>query len=539
MGTEKISIHPKIDATKTLPDSKQQQATQEVIEIVKNKKHLWSLTLQVQSLEERMKLVNDLRQENTGIVGGIGDFVWEKLGTHKTGKEAYTEQVSQIQKSCLELNQKILDTLEKTPPSSPEEKAQYEQLFNTLQKLSTSELKKVTWGTATLNTTGWKDTQGYSHMVRIVTAVGEAAYDTTAFAMECIWQASAMLAASALDSGARDIIIEDLKNAFSQITVENMKKILALLPWKIEEVSKLPSDQRIEACVYLVGSLLLGLGIAWKWIQVGKSLVKEGAELARIGTARISDANSKLLQWVKIGKQEIAKSAKQLATWAAIATLGGTQVAVGATTVGASTLLNVAGETGSATKWVAWAKAILSKTTTTWENLATKMTRAEARSGVRPETVLKNSKLSSEARLQTSQDLLGRELTADQNKAILHVHENISKGVYKNEVRDLRAMLSEMDTAGFSRSESRKLMENGVLGSLDEQMEVFKKYRGEKFSNLKLVTEDIHFLSEVRQSIGDEEHTLKVLQRFLDNEWQIFTNPKSWESSNLPGWNPT
>lgn len=69
------------------------------------------------------------------MVGGIGDFIGEKLKTHKTGKEIYSEQLLQIQGSCAELQKKMLQAAEVTPPANEQQRAEYEKLYGELQAL--------------------------------------------------------------------------------------------------------------------------------------------------------------------------------------------------------------------------------------------------------------------------------------------------------------------------------------------------------------------------------------------------------------------
>ena len=64
--------------------------------------------------------------------------------------------------------------------------------------------------------------------------------------------------------------------------------------------------------------------------------------------------------------------------------------------------------------------------------------------------VLKNAALSDTERLSLASSLLGRELTKAQKDAILFIHKEISKGVYKNKPEDIQKMINELQLAGFS-----------------------------------------------------------------------------------------
>ena len=58
-------------------------------------------------------------------------------------------------------------------------------------------------------------------------------------------------------------------------------------------------------------------------------------------------------------------------------------------------------------------------------------------------------------------------------KVILKLHNDISRGVYENGYRELRIMTEELKKVGITDfNDIRKLMENGVLGSVAETKQV-------------------------------------------------------------------
>lgn len=146
--------------------------------------------------------------------------------------------------------------------------------------------------------------------------------------------------------------------------------------------------------------------------------------------------------------------------------IGTAEVAVAGTAVAAGTTVRYVGEMGAGGQKKAIAG--VAETAAKDSALADKMAKAEVRSGVSPETVLKNAALPDGERLALAEGLLGRgKLTEAQKTAILHLHNDVSNGVYQNGHKELRAMVEELDKAGFSRKEGRRLMENGVLGFED------------------------------------------------------------------------
>lgn len=103
--------------------------------------------------------------------------------------------------------------------------------------------------------------------------------------------------------------------------------------------------------------------------------------------------------------------------------------------------------------------------------ISDKVLNTTKRSKIPYETVMRNSNLPEKERFALVENLLGSKFTEPQKNAIRKIHgpedsieKGISKGIYENGYPELRAMVEELDKAGFSREEGRKLMENGVLG---------------------------------------------------------------------------
>jgi hypothetical protein len=58
-------------------------------------------------------------------------------------------------------------------------------------------------------------------------------------------------------------------------------------------------------------------------------------------------------------------------------------------------------------------------------------------------------------------------------KVILKLHNDISRGVYENGFKELHEMTKELKKVGITDfNDIRKLMENGVLGSVAETKQV-------------------------------------------------------------------
>lgn len=121
-----------------------------------------------------------------------------------------------------------------------------------------------------------------------------------------------------------------------------------------------------------------------------------------------------------------------------------------------------------------------------------KVNAAEARSGISASEVLNNAKLQDGERLELAAKVLGKPLTEIQKTEVLRLHHEVSKGVYRNGFTELRVMVEALKEVGIGRKESRKLMENGVLGSVAEAKRAPVEVKILKNSELDTVTDNIN-----------------------------------------------
>jgi len=119
----------------------------------------------------------------------------------------------------------------------------------------------------------------------------------------------------------------------------------------------------------------------------------------------------------------------------ATVTLGTGELAIAGTAVAGGTAVRYVGEMGAGGKEKISQKAAQEA----------KMATAEARSGVTREMVIQNANLPDGERLSRASTLLGKELSPEQADMILHLHNDISKGVYQNGRKELRTMVNELD----------------------------------------------------------------------------------------------
>lgn len=258
---------------------------------------------------------------------------------------------------------------------------------------------------------------------------------------------------------------------FSLLTFENAQKALVLLPEALESFANATPDVQAEGFGKFFGMILAPLGIGSKVVQAGKAISIVGMTGMKAG-AKTAERAAKIVsrQYERVsGPSERALNVAKKAGMAGVAamSLGTGEVALAGTAIAGGTAVQYIGEMGAGKKGRISEKALADMTQ------AEKITKAEARSGVSRETVLHNSALPETDRFKLAASLLNHSLTETQEKAIRKIHgaensteKGISKGVYENGHPELRAIVEELDKAGFSREEGRKLMENGVLGKI-------------------------------------------------------------------------
>lgn len=352
---------------------------------------------------------------------------------------------------------------------SDAEKTRAEELLSRLEKVSGAKLEGVSWADAVTNAVGGRNSEIVRNVMkysglRTGISAAEGAYEGVAGIAEITGKAIAMLAAIP-DPEVRAVVAEDLENVLSNLTVANAKKVLDAIPKALEEFKKLPIDKQMEGAAKFGGMVLVPLGIGMKGVQAGKAVAEVGIATAKAGTetaARAARIMAKQAGRASGASERALKVAGKAATAGVAAlSIGTAEVAVAGTAVAAGTAVRYVGEMGAGQK-----KAVAGamETATKDAALAEKMAKAEAKSGMSPETVLKNAALPDSERLVLAGNLLGVELSEAQKTVILRLHNDVSKGIYQNGHKELRAMVEELDKAGFSRTEGRKLMENGVLG---------------------------------------------------------------------------
>lgn len=173
-----------------------------------------------------------------------------------------------------------------------------------------------------------------------------------------------------------------------------------------------------------------------------------------------------------VSERAIKVARKASAAGMATVALGTGEVAIAGTAIAGGTTVRYVGEMGVGGKVKASTAAESAIKDTM---LAERMAKAEARSGVKPETVFANAALPDIERLGVAGKILGVELSieSEPGKTILHLHEKISRGVYQNGHAELRAMTEALDRLNISRENQRRLMENGILGKLVDTEQLY------------------------------------------------------------------
>lgn len=488
-------------------------------------------SLVVENIEQQIKETNRTKQRETGMVAGIDDFIGEKTKLYETGSVISARNIEQSVGQAKKLHAKILADFQRKN-LSPSEKTKIDDIITRLEKISGSKLEHVSWWKAIFNSLNIEDTQWDLESLknrakigaRAVIGLAEGGYEGITGIMEITGKAIGILGAYSFAPETRDIIKDDITNILTQLTLENAKKVVAMLPKVLDEFSKLPPEKQSEGASKLIGMILVPLGIGAKGVQAGKALAESGIATTKMGietTTRAAQIVAKQANRAYgVSQRALKVAGKAGATGLATAALGtgGTTLAWAAVAGGSA--VRFIGEMGSGGKEKVVTRATEKAT------LQEKIAKAEARSRVPYETVLRNSNLPEPDRFALAATLIGHELTPAQQVAIRSIHNDISKWVYQNGQKELRVMVKELDKVGITRTEGRKLMENGVLwngdallaildtplsGSvlnkmftpwLDLEMkkkawESFWKYLKEWGENTPLTNGDIEFLDKV------------------------------------------
>jgi hypothetical protein len=153
----RVAVSEKRDASKTkdaLPGTSHAPETLSIAPAIKK------FTSMVAGVEDQVRTINELKKENTGIVGGVGDALSSGMrffggSGFETGKDAYESQIKQAQARSQEIHAQLLAEFEgKAPSPSPAEQAQIVALVARLGKTTGAKLNNVSWGTAVSNSFG-------------------------------------------------------------------------------------------------------------------------------------------------------------------------------------------------------------------------------------------------------------------------------------------------------------------------------------------------------------------------------------------------
>lgn len=422
--------------------------------------------LQVWAMERQIAEINDSKKENTDMAGWMGDWIGEKTGAYETGKSIYEDQIKQVHSRAKDLFAKISSDLQ-TGKIWESDKSKIQSITTKLEKILGTRLEEVNWWDAAMNDINkgiLKWSKPVEYVVRGAYWAGEGAYDMVAWISEISWKFLGILGAYTIEPGARTIIEEDFEKVWSVITYENAKKVLALLPGALEKFSQLPPEKQAEWAAKFVGTFLAPIWIGWKAIDASVSIGKAWLQTAKTWVRTMTETSTKIatelkttwkiaMQTTKEWTKAMVESSAMLVGWTAELWLAG------AGRVWWTTIRYV-WEFGTGGK-----KNIKTEKISKEANLAEKIEKAEARSGISHEVVIRNAQLSPEDRLKKASELLWKQLSPEQEQAILSIHEEISKWVYQNGHKELRAMVEKLDSVGISREDGRVLMENGVLGA--------------------------------------------------------------------------
>jgi hypothetical protein len=355
----------------------------------------------VNGIDEQIVTINDARKENTGVIGGVGDWVGEKMGAYSTGKESYESQIQQAQDRAKTLHAQMIAEFSGKTISESEQKS-IDVLVQKLEKSTGAKLEHVSWAKATFNSIGADDIQGdagslvnrmkiaaktsisaveggVEGITGIVEMTGKAIGICTAYIASAVSEGK-------FDSSVGKQISADVTQIFSLLTLENAKKALALLPKALESFASATPDVQAEGFGKFFGMILAPLGIGAKVVQAGKAISIVGVTGMKAG-AKTAERAAKIVarQYERVsGPSERAMNVAKKAGMAGVAamSLGTGEVALAGTAIAGGTAVQYIGEMGAGGKGKISEKALAEMTQ------AEKVAKAETRSGVSRETVL-------------------------------------------------------------------------------------------------------------------------------------------------------
>ncbi len=490
------SLHPNIDPKKkNTPEIKKAPNSPERDAILIESK-IKRYTLWVESLEWQIKQINELRRENTWIIGGVGDWIGEKTWAYATWKENYEDQLKQAQGRAKTLHLQIVAEHFEAKNLSDQERAKIEQLLNQLEKASGAKLEHVSWWKAVFNSAWIDDIKWDTGSVvnrakifsRTVISTAEGAVDAVSFIAEITGKAIGICGAyvtSAISEGKFDSavgkeIASDVSAIFELLTLENAKKALAMLPEALEKFWNLPLLEQADWFWVFFWNMLITAGIWFKMMQWGKHAMKLGYRAARMASHK----------WLSKSLPLATTSTVQAFAWTAAYGTGAVArvVELGGGNKKPPTLSKKIAsikteirkiETLLKTEKNSEKIAMLEQSKKALEKEA-QMLKVEIRSGATREIVEKNSKIvGREARLNEAENILrevwflkpGEKLTRAQGDLIMTGHEAASEvGAYEHTFGSLKEKARASRKRGedgeivLPKEWKKKLMDYGIMG---------------------------------------------------------------------------
>jgi peptidoglycan hydrolase-like protein with peptidoglycan-binding domain len=237
-------------------------------------------------IESQIKETNKHKQENTGVIAGVGDAIGSATGWFTTGKEIYQAQIDQAKNRARELHAQILAEFN-GKLVSPQEQAEMIALVNRLSAVSWAKLEDVSWGRAywnELKNTPDNAASAFHGWVGIVKWAWEAVkwvFDVTVFLVKLVDK----------DNRAKaEQQWEEIKVA-AEKAGGGLNLVWSAFKKEIEKVSNLPSAQQSEAIGKIAGNVIAMIAMGWaigslwkaRWAaSVAQNTFREAAWAARL-----------------------------------------------------------------------------------------------------------------------------------------------------------------------------------------------------------------------------------------------------------------
>lgn len=293
---------PNKPTSKWIEEIQEDKSAPTIIEYASEISKINKYNKQIKSVEEQIKFINDEKKKNTWIIGRIWDWIWEKSWAYETWKQIYEQQIIQAKELAKSIHSIIIQEFN-WKNLIPSEKDQIEKLILRLEKISWEKLTEVTWAKAVFNSVWMDDIEGdigsmsnrWKIFVSTVASVAEWWYDMVSWILEITWNALwiawayvySAVSEGKFSSSVWKEVVSDVEKIFSQLTLENAKKALKMLPKALEKFANASPEEQSEWFWKLCWSFLVPIWMGSKVVKIWRVWTEVWLSTARSGAGNV------------------------------------------------------------------------------------------------------------------------------------------------------------------------------------------------------------------------------------------------------------